>query len=88
MWLAISIVKMYANRGMQFLALIQEGNIGLMKTVDRFQYRRGWKFSAAATQCVRQTVTRAITDPARSSIGPYDRADNQAQSQFAGNIAM
>ncbi|WP_432260297.1 RNA polymerase sigma factor RpoD [Cupriavidus sp. TMH.W2] len=64
--LVISIAKKYTNRGMQFLDLIQEGNIGLMKAVDKFEYRRGWKFSTYATWWVRQAVTRAIADQART----------------------
>jgi len=64
--LVISIAKKYMNRGMQFLDLIQEGNIGLMKAVDKFEYRRGWKFSTYATWWVRQAVTRAIADQART----------------------
>ncbi|MBN3815403.1 RNA polymerase sigma factor RpoD [Paraburkholderia sp. Se-20369] len=64
--LVISIAKKYVNRGMQFLDLIQEGNIGLMKAVDKFEYRRGWKFSTYATWWVRQAVTRALADQART----------------------
>jgi RNA polymerase primary sigma factor len=64
--LVISIAKKYVNRGMHFLDLIQEGNIGLMKAVDKFEYRRGWKFSTYATWWVRQAVTRALADQART----------------------
>jgi RNA polymerase primary sigma factor len=64
--LVVSIAKRYANRGLSMLDLIQEGNIGLMKAVDRFQYRRGWKFSTYATWWVRQSMTRAIADYGRT----------------------
>ena len=64
--MVISIAKKYTNRGLQFFDLIQEGNIGLMKAVDKFEYRRGYKFSTYATWWIRQAITRSIADQART----------------------
>ncbi len=89
--LVISIAKKYANRGMQFLDLIQEGNVGLMKAVEKFEYRRGFKFSTYATWWIRQAITRAIADQARTirvpvhmmdSIGKVNRVSRAHLQQF------
>ena len=83
--MVVSIAKRYVGRGMQFLDLIQEGNMGLMKAVDKFDYSKGFKFSTYATWWIRQAITRAIADQARTIRIPVHMVET---SLFANNVTF